>query len=123
MVANGVRRILVVEDEPDLRDAMVEVLVDAGHVCVGVRDVDEARAHLSASFDLVLLDLHMPGASTETLLADLRRVNAPVGVPSADSGERARAVARRWAVPFVSKPFELDDLLRAVDDAMGGARG
>ena len=124
VVADGARRILVVEDEPDLRAAMVELFLDAGHACVGVQDMVEARAVLRSSrFDLVVLDLHLRGGSSEDLLAELRRGNAPVVVTSADTTERARGAAKRWAVPFVTKPFELDDLLRTVEESMpdGGA--
>ena len=109
-------RVLVVEDDPDLRAVILEVLEEAGHVAVGVGDVPAARGRLGGA-DVVLLDLHLPGEPAEGLLAELRPAGVEVVLTSADASSRARVVAERWSAPLVVKPFDLDDLLRTIEGA------
>jgi CheY-like chemotaxis protein len=71
----GVRRLLVVEDDPTERSAIVELVGQGDDVeVVAVGTADEARAELSANrFDCMVLDLKLPGTSGFELLEQLKR--------------------------------------------------
>ncbi len=116
-------RILVVDDEATARRAAARILEQAGHQVATARDGSGALRCLRAAggFDLVLLDLTMPGMGGEETLAALRAVHPEVrallvsGHPSAGVAQRGAA---RWA-GFVSKPFTACTLLAAVQTALG----
>ena len=74
MTAVPERRILVIDDEPAIRESMTEFLRDYGY-SVECADSGEAALKLAADedFDVVIVDLRLPGMSGETLLAELHR--------------------------------------------------
>jgi two-component system response regulator FlrC len=106
-------RVLIVEDERDLREALVEILTDAGYGCVEASDVEGARRVLAthADLDAVLLDLHLPGESAEVLIDDLNRRRLFTILTTADTTARSREIARRWSLEMVPKPFDVEVLL------------
>ena len=111
-------RVLVVDDDPELREATSELIEDAGYEVEQAANGAEALARLRASDppSLVLLDMMMPVMDGWELLSqrkqDARLRGIPVIVVSADDSAKARAVD---ADGFVQKPFvrsELTDLVR-----------
>jgi CheY-like chemotaxis protein len=109
-----VARILVVEDELDIRQAMAEALSDEGYQVASARDGAEALSKLRAFHpDVVLLDLMMPHMNgwefRSAQKSDPEFSSIPVIVLSA----LGRDVGID-AVEFVPKPFDLDALLSAV---------
>jgi CheY-like chemotaxis protein len=111
---NLVARVLVVDDESDIRQAMAEILADEGYQVADAGDGAEALAKVRAFHpEVVLLDLMMPGMSGWDFLraarGDPELSGIPVIVLSALGGERAIE-----AEAFIEKPFDLDTLLRAV---------
>jgi CheY-like chemotaxis protein len=108
-------RVLVVDDETDIRQAVAEVLAEEGHQVVSARDGAEALTHLRAFHpQLVLLDLMMPVMDGWQFRAAQKREEpelsaVPVIVLS--------ALGRDGAIDadaYIQKPFDLDDLLKAV---------
>ena len=117
------RRILVVDDDQDCRDVMCEVLDDAGYDVVGVDDGADALAFAARDRPrLVLLDLMMENVSgwevLDALRSDARLRTVPVVVVSA-----APRSQMPMAVPFLRKPFCLQDLLEAVSTHTTGPNG
>lgn len=113
--------ILVVDDDPDIRDTIVEILEEAGHVAQSAANGNEALARLRASGDvpcLILLDLMMPimdgRAFREEQLKDPALSPIPVIVISAfrDTAETAKQLA---AAGHLQKPVSLDALLGVVE--------
>ena len=113
------RRVLVVDDEADIRDAIVEVLRDEGFDAFGARDGRHALDLLAADPlvpDAILLDLRMPvldgqGFRSEQL-KDPRLAAIPVVVISANA--QVREVAEQMgAVAHLRKPVDLDALVEA----------
>ncbi|MEZ5990180.1 MAG: sigma-54 dependent transcriptional regulator [Planctomycetota bacterium] len=111
-------RILVVEDEPDIREGFVGILESAGFACQGASTLREARAALPGFRpDLVLLDLGLPDGSGMDLLdgvaADLP--GASVVVITAESRvDRAVQAMKKGARDYLEKPIGLDRLLTTV---------
>jgi two-component system chemotaxis response regulator CheY len=113
-------RVLVVEDDSEIRQTVVDVLRAAGHACSAASNGREAIDLLRAAVqlpDVVLLDLRMPvldgaGFRGEQLL-DPRLAPIPVIVVSANVrvGEEAEALG---AAGHLRKPFGLDELQDAL---------
>jgi DNA-binding response OmpR family regulator len=108
-------RVLVVDDEPDLRLILRLNLERWGHDVVLAANAAEADQVLSSQpVDAVLLDVSMPGESGLELLARLRaegRAPARVALLSAALGVRGDAAALAGGVDGVlEKPFALEDL-------------
>lgn len=114
-------RILVADDEPSLR-ALVVVTLGSAYACDEADSGDAALTRLhEVDYDLVVLDLMMPGRSgfdvLQEMRADERLRDVPVVVMSAwQSAEDTQEALTAGANSFVSKPFQPEDLLDAVRD-------
>jgi two-component system NtrC family sensor kinase len=117
-------RVLVVEDEPALAQAVSEALVDAGFNVDRASDGEEGLTRLTeANYDLIVCDLKMPridgmqfyramAAATPALA---RRVIFVTGDVAGTDAERfLEETGCRW----LSKPFRLGDLLRSARDTL-----
>ena len=114
-------RILVVDDDTDIRETLRAALVEAGYEVVVAADGREAMRSLSPRPALMLLDLMMPGLDGWELLDELRRTaplaSIPVCVLSAISSHAPPATAA-----VLQKPITLDQLLATVTRLCGPAR-
>lgn len=122
------KRVLLVDDDDDLREALCDVLAFGGYEVTGAPDGPTALAWLTAhgAPDLILVDLMMPGMSGAELKGRIDRDPAcaavPVLVVSGDTrlAEQARAMG---AAGWISKPTPIDAFLRTVAWHLdGGAR-
>jgi DNA-binding response OmpR family regulator len=123
------RRILVVEDNPDLADLVTLNLRDEGYAVESIGDGSLALAKLQAEpYDLVILDLMLPGMDGLMLCKQLR--NRPDYLPilmlTAKSTELDRVLGLEvGADDYVTKPFSIRELMARVKalfrrvDAMG----
>jgi DNA-binding response OmpR family regulator len=111
-------RILIVDDEPMVRDTLGQVLVDEGYVVDTAVDGEDAldRVH-EARPDAILLDLMMPGMNGRQFLQALRTEPAyaevPVLIMTAVHGLEVN-LASIGASEVVEKPFQVEDLLNKV---------
>jgi CheY-like chemotaxis protein len=111
--------VLVVDDDPGIRESVTEALSYEGYRVIEASDGQEALRHIDrlAERCVVLLDLAMPKMSGLEVLSELSRRGrtdrTPVLVMSANvhPGE----LDFPHVVGVLSKPFELDDLLRWVE--------
>jgi two-component system response regulator FlrC len=103
-------KVLLVEDDPSLREALGETLMLAGHDFRAVGSAEEAlEAVAEESFSLVVSDVNMPGMDGHQLLSLLRSRHAqlPVLLMTAHGAiERAVDAMRQGAVDYLVKPFE-----------------
>jgi CheY-like chemotaxis protein len=117
MVTND--RVLVVEDDDDIRDVIEEVLCAEGLRVDVARDGLEALDKLEANGKppVILLDMMMPRMDGETFLRHLRDkpalADTPVVVISGNAAVREKA-HQLAAVACLVKPFELEELLGLV---------
>lgn len=115
--------ILVVDDEPDIRDLVKEILEDEGYAVVVAEDVKNAREAVEEQLpDLVLLDIWMPDQDGVSLLKEWRdagQLKFPVVMISGHGTvETAVEATRLGAVDFIEKPLSLARLLLTVEKAL-----
>jgi DNA-binding response OmpR family regulator len=110
-------RIVVVEDEPDLRDAVAEYLVANGFDVIALPDAASMRALAGReTFNLAILDIAMPGEDGLSLARWLRS-QMPVGIIFATAAGASidRIVGLEiGADDYIVKPYELRELLARV---------
>lgn len=112
-------RILLVEDDPGLRFVLTDRLESEGYAVEGAADGEEGFQRASdGHFDLVILDVMLPGRSGLDVCRDLRRNS--VGVPILLLTARAQVVdrvvgLRLGADDYLTKPFEMAELLARVE--------
>ncbi len=116
-------RILVVDDEPDIRELVGEILQDEGHHVTLAEDGEAARvAYAREAPDLVLLDIWMPDVDGITLLKEWSGGVTPACPIIIMSGhgtvETAVEATRLGAHDFVQKPISLAKLLSVVSQAL-----
>jgi CheY-like chemotaxis protein len=122
------RHILIVEDDEAIREAVCDVLRDAGYIVFAVPNGGPALEHLrtSAQAMVVLLDAHMPTMNGMTLLQAviqdqqlaLRCAFVLVTAIFDSLPPQDMRLLKSLSIPVLAKPFDLDDLLAAVQNAM-----
>lgn len=116
-------RILVVDDDADIRDLLVSVLKDDGYEAVAARNGREALDVLERwPADVVVLDLMMPIMDGWTFAERLRekKVQTPIVVISAATDVRGHA-QRLGVAEVLAKPFDIDALLPRIARLAGGS--
>jgi two-component system response regulator FlrC len=107
--------ILVVEDDPALREALCDTLEAAGLAVAGAEDAGAALSIAQRTdIALVISDVHMPGASGHELLATLKRLrpDLPVVLMTAYATVmHAVSAMRQGATDYIVKPFEAQALI------------
>jgi two-component system, OmpR family, KDP operon response regulator KdpE len=117
-------RILVVEDEPNIRDLVCLHLGLEGHECVPVADGKEAMALASEKlFDLIILDLMLPGVDGVTITRALRRHGSnrdtPILMLTARREESDKVMGLdSGADDYLTKPFGVEELLARIRVAL-----
>jgi DNA-binding NtrC family response regulator len=120
-------RILVVDDEADIRGLLKEILSEEGYDVEVAADAAQARAARAARApDLVLLDIWMPDTDGITLLREWSETDGydcPVVMMSGHGTvETAVEATRLGAFDYVEKPLSLTKLLRTVERALDAGR-
>jgi DNA-binding response OmpR family regulator len=121
-----VTKILIVDDDPEIRDLLAEELHDLGHESLCAADATQALSLVRREQpDLVLLDLRLPGEDGFSVLVRLQRIaevaHVPVivfsGMRSSDAEECALRLGAR---EFVHKSLSGNDLAEAIARALEG---
>jgi two-component system, OmpR family, response regulator len=120
-------RVLVVEDDEDLGNAVARLLGDAGFSCDVARDGEEGLSlALEAGYDLVILDLMLPRLQGERVLSELRtrRINLLVLVLTARDAVTDRVrLLDAGADDYLIKPFEPAELISRCRALLRRSRG
>jgi DNA-binding NtrC family response regulator len=115
------QHILVVDDEPGIREFMAAALDEVGFEVETAANGREALDRIAEERpELVLLDLQMPVMSGWEVLTQLQMANVDVPVVCMTAGDRCKAeVVRHHAAGFIAKPFELGELYDIVERFAG----
>jgi two-component system response regulator AtoC len=109
------RRVLVVDDEENLRHMLQILLRREGYDAVGASSVEGALTEVERQpFDIIITDLRMPGRNGLDLVDEIRRrkLDTTVVVMTAyGSKEIAIEAMKRGAYDYLSKPFEADEVV------------
>ncbi len=122
--AKGVPYILVVDDEPDIRNLVREILEDEGYeVAVAENGSDARDSQRIRRPDLVLLDIWMPDVDGITLLKEWSKEEGGLSIPvimmsGHGTVETAVEATRLGAYDFIEKPLSLAKLLLTIEHAL-----
>jgi two-component system phosphate regulon response regulator OmpR len=111
-------RILVVDDEPTSVEIFSRYMGTKGHRVVGAGSAEEAMDALrGGAFDLILLDIVLPGITGLQALAQLRRLTAaPIHIMSGQNDDDTRQDALLLgASGFFGKPLDLSAIVAAIE--------
>jgi two-component system phosphate regulon response regulator OmpR len=114
MPAEEKPHVLVVDDDKRLRELLRKYLVEQGFLVTAAGDAGEARERLASfAFDLLIVDVMMPGESGLELTADLRRSSrVPILLLTAKGEPEDRITGlERGADDYLAKPFEPRELV------------
>ncbi len=116
------KHLLIVEDEAPLRQAVAEQLTDRGYHVEQADSGETAIAKLADfAFDIIVTDLRLPGIDGSAVVeAAVERYPHIVAIVVTGFGTVKDAVEaiKRGAWDFVSKPFQIDELLHVLDSAL-----
>jgi len=114
--------ILVVDDDPEMRALLLDVLRNEGYDVVEVKDGTEAVLAIRARrFDLILMDKNMPGPSGLDLLPGFRRVcpeSQVVLMTAFGDVPSYMEAAEKGAAEYLFKPFRMEELKAAISKAL-----
>lgn len=118
--------VLVVDDEPGIRELLAQILVDEGYTVATVATGEEALGALSKEiFDVVLLDVQLPGLNGLEILRQLKASGnrVPVVMISGHATvEQAAEAVREGAADFLEKPLGLERVLVTVGNVLERSR-
>jgi len=109
--------VLIVEDDIDINELLCNILIKEGYRVRGAYSGSEAKMCLEQfDYDIVLLDLMLPGICGENLIAEIRKVKVmPIIVISAKTAQGDKInVLKLGADDFVSKPFDIYEVVARV---------
>src|SRR5438874_11377626 len=114
-------KILIVDDEPNIRRTLGSILEDEGHKIIVCESGEEAITHFARDeFDLAILDLWLPGVDGMAVLERLRAAGAPPVIVISGHGNIDTAVraTRLGAYDFLEKPLSLERVLLTINHAL-----
>jgi two-component system nitrogen regulation response regulator GlnG len=119
-------RILIADDEDSLRWVLEKGLAQAGYEIKAVKDGDSAvRAVEGEPFDLIFLDIKMPGIDGLTALARIRQIRADaqvVMITAHGTMDTAIQAMQKGAYDYLAKPFDLDEAVLLAERALTATR-
>jgi DNA-binding response OmpR family regulator len=120
------KRILVVDDDNELRTHLVDILKGAGYHVDDAASGNEAVAKaVAGAFDVILLDMIMPKGSGADALVEIGKV-APrskvIMITAFATVENAVDAMKRGAYDYISKPFKINELLTTIRRVLEEAR-
>jgi len=121
-------KILIMDDEPALRNVTFNILKPSGHTLFLAEDGREAiEIARKEKPDLALLDIRVPGYPDGLeVLDELKKIDPSVKcimLSGFGDDDAALDAISKGAFDYISKPFKIDEVLGAVNKALGAKRG
>ena len=119
--------ILIIDDEPEIRGLMQEILTEEGYLTIAVKSAEEAQTSIAENPpDLVYLDIWMPEIDGITLLkkwSETNQLNFPVIMISGHATiETAVEATRLGAFDFIEKPLSIEKLVASAEIGRASCR-
>jgi len=116
-------KLLIVDDEKDIRDSLKDILIDEGYeVHLAENALEAKKIKLSKTFDLILLDIWMPDIDGLSLLKEWalnNEINCPVIMMSGHGTiDTAVEATKIGATDFLEKPISLQKLLKTITSTL-----
>lgn len=115
-------KVLVMDDEPSLRDILSNTLKSMGHTVITSEDGRQAvEISKQENPDLALLDIQVPDMDGLEVLKELKNINPNIrGIMLSGSADVEMAVSaiKKGASDFISKPFKIDDVKNIVNKVL-----
>jgi len=116
------KKILIVDDEKDVRESTMRLLLRKGYYADGAESgIDALEKIREESFDLLIVDIRMPGMDGIEMLRRVKEINPEIiaiiltGHGTVDREIEAKQLG---AVGFLRKPTHIDNLTKAIDNAL-----
>ena len=120
------KKILIVDDDADLRITLSEILKEAGYYVDNASSGSEAiEKAATEAFDIVLLDVMMPEMNGIDVLKELRKIRPKTRVIMITAFATVKSAVdaiKRGASDYISKPFNIDELLAIIGQVLEEAR-
>jgi len=120
-----VPRILVIDDDPDVRGSLSKILTRAGYeVVVAAEGAAGIELQHNDPADVIITDIFMPGLDGLQTIRQLKKEGSVVRIIAVSGGDRTGTVdlteqaGLMGAFRVLHKPFELNDVLAAVKEAL-----
>jgi cyclic di-GMP phosphodiesterase len=121
-VADGDRRVLIVEDDGPVRSLLTKFLAQEQFAVQGAVSAEEAlRLFRTNEFDLMLCDIRLPGMSGVDLVPEALRLQPDLAIlmlTAVSDAATATLCLQRGAMDFITKPVEMETIGRAVNRAL-----
>jgi DNA-binding response OmpR family regulator len=109
------QKILIIEDDNDINNMIKEFLQENGYLCFQAFSGSEGKLLISMNhYDLVLLDLMLPGLSGEELISELVKQTKVIVLSAKSEIETKVNLLELGANDYICKPFDIDELLARV---------
>jgi DNA-binding response OmpR family regulator len=115
MIKKKIKTIMVVDDEPDIRNTVKTVLEKNGFNVLTAISGDDCLEKLKKdSPDLILMDIMMPGTPVKDIIPKIKQKVAYLSVVRTSEAEKEELMKSKNIVDFIQKPFDIDELLKRV---------
>jgi CheY-like chemotaxis protein len=116
-----IKTIMVVDDEPDTRESIVELVNGYGYRAIPAVDGDDCLRKLKKiKPDLILMDIMMPGTPVKQVIKKIKKTPILiVSVIRTSTAQKSDLLSEENIVGFVQKPFGIVELIEKVKEALG----
>ncbi|MFL5753672.1 MAG: response regulator transcription factor [Bacteroidia bacterium] len=109
------RKILIVDDEPDMRSLLKRVLTAHDYSVEEAENIQQGISRFKATFpDIVMLDVNLPDGNGVHYINEFKNDNNIVFLMSADNDHLKEGFREMGVNGFIKKPFVLDELLEII---------
>jgi len=119
----GMKPILIVEDEAIMRESLRDWLIDSGYHVETAREGEEALAAIAEhDFGIAILDLRLPGKDGLEVLREAKKKRPQLKgiiITAYPSVQTAVEAIKEGAVDYLPKPFDLNDLEKLIRETLG----
>jgi DNA-binding response OmpR family regulator len=114
------KKIMIVDDEPDIRDTVKTVLKKEGYEVVTASSGDDCLKRLYEKPDLILMDIMMPGTPTKDVVGKIKGIKiAYLSVVRVSEAEKEDLMKNKNVVDYIQKPFDIKELIKRVKKILG----